>query len=177
MGGRVEGEVVGGRVEGEVVGGRVEGEVVGGRVEGEVVREQGGGGSGGKRRRGDRKEWEEGKGEGSPDQAFKYLHLPLEISSSFPLLPSSLPSKLSYFLDKLNLIVTTSCIESQTQTHNNYSYNAELEKGRADCPTWVTVTHTGSCVLFLTFLTMQVIPLPLANLSQIMIILIQQVCS
>ena len=47
--------------------------------------------------RGDRKEWEERKGEGSPDQAFEYLHhLPLKISSSFPLLPS-LPSKLSYF--------------------------------------------------------------------------------
>ena len=110
---RGEGEVVG-EQGGGVGGGNREGEVVGGTGEGRWRDKKGGGGGGGNRggggsggtgegesgERGKRegKEWEEGKGEGSPNQAFKYLHhLPLKISSSFPLLPSTIPSKLSYF--------------------------------------------------------------------------------
>ena len=53
--------------------------------------------------RGDRKEREGGKVEGSPKHSIYPLlpniqtaQLPLKISSSFPPLPSSLPSKLSY---------------------------------------------------------------------------------
>ena len=69
--------------------------MVGGTGEGRWWGEQGKGGGGGTGRgkgrqgrgeRGDRKEWEEGKGEGSSDQTFKYFHhLPLKISTSFPL--------------------------------------------------------------------------------------------
>ena len=143
-----------------------------------MVGEQGKGNQG-RGGRVDRKEWEGGKGEESPNQTFKYLHhLPLSISSSFPLLLSLQAFLFEIIiLDKPDLIVTTSCIESQTQTSKNYRYKAELGRGRADRPIWVTVTHTGSCVLILTFLTMQAIPLPLAKLSQIMFSLIQQVCS
>ena len=76
----------------------------------------------------------------------------------------SLQAFLFIILDKLNLIIITSCIESQTQTHKNYSCKPEFGKGRADPPTWMSVTHTVSCILFLTLLPIQAIPLPLAKL-------------
>ena len=97
--------------------------------------------------------------------------------SPSPLLPS-LQAFLFIILDKLNSIVTTSCIESQTQSHNNFSCKPELGRGRADLPTRMSVTHAASGILSLTFLPMQQsISLPLANLSHIMFIPIQQVCS
>ena len=49
--------------------------------------------------------------------------------SPSPLLPS-LQAFLFIILDKLNSIVTTSCIESQTQSHNNYSSKPELGRGK-----------------------------------------------
>ena len=142
----------------------------------------GGGGGEGIRGEGEGKTGRSGKGEkGKGPPTIQYLPPASKHSNCSPFLsPSPLLPSLQAFLfiilDKLNSIVTTSCIESQTQTHKNCK--PELGRGRADCPTWMTVTHTGSCILFLTFLPMQqAISLPLTKLSQIMFSLIQQVCS
>ena len=62
--------------------------------------------------------------------------------SPSPLLPS-LQALLFIILDKLNLIITTSCIESQTKPYNNYSCKPELGRGRAD-PLHGRLLHTQS---------------------------------
>ena len=151
----------------------------------------GGGGDGGEQGKGEGETGRSGKGEKGKDPPTKHSNISptskhsncstalknLFLLSPSPLLPS-LQVFLFIILDKLNLIVTTSCIESQTQSHNNYSCKPELGRGRANPPTWMSVTHTASCILLLTFLPMQqAISLPLAKLSQIMFSLIQQVCS
>ena len=61
-----------------------------GKRGGEEVRETGveGGGGTGEGGRGDRKEWEEGKGEGSTNHTFKYL--PYFQTFKLPFLPSFL---------------------------------------------------------------------------------------
>ena len=102
--------------------------------------------------------------------ASKHSNSSTSLKNFFLLSPSPLLPSLQAFkfiiLDKLNSSVTTSCIESQTKPYNNYSCKPELGRGKGRSLTWATVTHLTSCILFLTLLPMQAIPLPLAKLSQ-----------
>ena len=133
--------------------------------------------------RGDRKEWEEGKVKDPPTNispTSKHSDCSPALKNFFLLSlspPPPFPPSFLIILDKrlVHHYIMYTYIESQTQFHKNYSYKPELEMGRADPPTWMSVTHSTSRIRFLTLLPMEAIFPSLTKHPQIMFSLIQKV--
>ena len=143
----------------------------------------------GNRRRGIRGEGEEEtgrsgkreKGNGPPTKhsnispTSKHSNCSPILKIFFLLSPSHLlPSLQAFLFIILDKLITTSCIEAQTQPYNNYmQLQTRVGEGKGWSPYMGDCyAQSVSCILFLTLLPMQAIPLSLAKLSQIMFILI-----